>query len=99
MREVDIEDGTDFRRVLTEYSVLADAGSGLMTVQRSEDGKMQDQERVYFDGIININSTVFEDCFELPGEGEEDWLPCLGMLDYPDWTVEISDDSSCATCG
>ena len=52
-----------------------------------------DMRKVFAVGGFNVSTGIYE--ITPPGAGiGDDWLPCLGMLDYPDWT-EYEGDGIC----
>ena len=103
--EVGTEEGEKF--FASEHAITAIGGFGEVYSGRGTDGKIVDQERIYFGdmtmtdvGTFAINTSIFEDCIELPGAPIEDWLPCWFEVGDPFYYGEEMADLKleCETC-
>ena len=64
--------------IYSDINIIGMNGKSKGVIAKVIDGKLQDQERFYInnDGLFNISVSISEDCFDVPGEGNEDWLSC-----------------------
>jgi len=63
--------------IYSEINIVSSEVKGKYKLAKGVDGKLQDQERFYIDGgLFNVSMLLSEDCFDVPGAGDEDWLAC-----------------------
>ncbi len=79
---IEVGSDTGEQYFATSYDILSIGGYGEEYIGRGEDGELRDQERIYFgdltgvqEGSFRVNSSVFEDCIDVPA-GEIQWLTC-----------------------